>query len=140
MIEHDRLAPSSSLVLLTTCHLERDGIADLLKLVGSAEQALESCEISTLRHIILLQGCTAARRDEISSGMPDWAELLSTVDSVSSPSARNLMIHYLLEGDGFDPDAIVAFPDDDAHYPLGALRCIARHFRDGGSFELLVCR
>lgn len=127
-------------VLLTTCHVHNDGTGDLLKLVASVGAALRNGEVGSLRHIILLQGCTSAERDEIKPQLPPWVELLSTDAKLSSSRARNVMIRHLVENDRFDPDAFVAFPDDDAWYPSGALACVARHFRGPADLQLLLGR
>ena len=127
-------------VLLTTCHVHNDGTGDLLKLVASVGAALRNGEVGSLRHIILLQGCTSAERDEIKPQLPPWVELLSTDAKLSSSRARNVMIRHLVENDRFDPDAFIAFPDDDAWYPSGALACVARHFRGPANLQLLLGR
>src|SRR3954463_8007446 len=98
-----------SIILLTTCHLQNDGIADLLRLIASEESALRNGEIQNLRHIILLQGSTSRQRDQIRTRLPKWAELIASSAAMSSSAARNLMIRHLLEDGAFDPSAIIGF-------------------------------
>jgi hypothetical protein len=129
-----------SAFLLTTCHLQKDGVDDLLRLVGSVDSALPEQALDSLKHIILLQGCSCARRSQIEAQVPQWVRLLSTTRSLSSPAARNAMLDHLLADEGFNPDAFVGFPDDDCWYPPGALACVARHFGTKPDLQLLVSR
>ena len=129
-----------SAFLLTTCHLQKDGVDDLLRLVGSVDSALRQQELDSLQHIILLQGCSSARRSQIEAQLPEWVRLLSTTRSLPSPAARNAMLDHLLADKGFNPDAFVGFPDDDCWYPPGALACVARHFETKPDLQLLVSR
>jgi hypothetical protein len=126
--------------LLTTCQLQKDGVADLLRLVESIDSALRQKELDSLQHIILLQACSSARRSEIEAQVPQWVKLLSTTRSLSSPTARNAMIDHLVADEDFNPDAFVGFPDDDCWYPPGALACVARHFKTKPGLQLLVSR
>jgi hypothetical protein len=126
--------------LLTTCHVGKDGLDDLFRLVASAQTALDNGEVRHLRLIALLQGCSSAECEDVERRMPQWVELLSTEASLSSPAARNALIHHLLKQADYDPAAIVGFPDDDAWYPRGALSCVARHFGDSVDLQLLLCR
>lgn len=126
--------------LLTTCHLQNDGIDDLLRLVASVDAALRAGEVKCLRHIILLQGCTPARCREIETQLPQWVTLISRDGNLSSPAARNLMIGHMLAEASFDPSAFVGFPDDDAWYPTEGLACVARHFSNSPDLQLLLCR
>lgn len=128
-----------SFILLTTCHLQNDGVADLFGLIASEEATLRGNEIARLRHIVLLQGCTAKHCDEIRKQLPNWVEPLSSEQTMSSPAARNVMIRYLLSREAFNRAAIVGFPDDDAWYPEGGLACVARHFRNP-QLQLLLTR
>jgi hypothetical protein len=130
---------ASPIILLTTCHLRNDGVADLLRLIASEDAALRHGEVQRLRHIILLQGSTSKQCDEVRKQLPNWAELMCCEQAMSSPAARNAMIRRLLDGEAFDRAAVVAFPDDDAWYPTGGLACVARHFRDP-QVQLLVTR
>lgn len=131
---------TASGVLLTTCHLQRDGLADLLRLVASVEAASRHGEVDNLRHLILLQGCSRAQRRELAGQLPHWVELLSTQRNLSSPVARNLLIQHLLTDDRFHPGGFVAFPDDDAWYPRGALAYVARIFQGVDDIQVLLCR
>jgi hypothetical protein len=131
---------AASGVLLTTCHLRRDGISDLQRLVASSDAAARTGEVGDLRHLILVQGCSSVERGKLAKQLPDWIDIIATPASLSSPQARNLLIRHLLESDAFDPAAFVAFPDDDAWYPLGALACVARHFAKPSDIQLLLCR
>ncbi|HEY6047708.1 MAG TPA: hypothetical protein VIV07_01540 [Sphingomicrobium sp.] len=126
--------------LLTTCHVQKDGLDDLFRLVGSVEAALGAAEVASLQQIILLQGCDPKRRSEIEPRLPDWVTLLSTERSLSSPTARNAMIDHLLGDESFNPDAFVGFPDDDCWYPAGSLACVAGHFEAQPGLQLLVSR
>ena len=130
-------APSA--ILLTTCHLQNDGVADLLRLIASEANALEAGELDRLRHVVLLQGCNSQQREDLRRELPSWVELLASEESMSSPAARNLMIRYLLADEHFSGSAFVGFPDDDAWYPAAALACVGQHFRNMG-VELLLCR
>ena len=118
------------MILLTTCQLQKDRLADLFRLTASVEPVILDGEVDKLRHIILLQGCTSQQCDEIRIQLPNWVELLSSEKSLSSPAARNAMIRHLLDEEAIDPSAIVGFPDDDAWYPGGSLACVARQFGD----------
>jgi hypothetical protein len=128
-----------SFILLTTCHLRNDGVADLFGLIASEEATLRKSAIPRLRHIVLLQGSTSKQCDEVRKQLPNWAELISSEQTMSSPAARNVMIRHLLGREPFDHAAIVGFPDDDAWYPKGGLACVARHFRDP-QLQLLLTR
>lgn len=125
--------------LLTTCHLRREGLTDLLRLVRSVEAALASGELASLRHVVLLQGCSPAERREIEAQLPEWLELVSTEASLSSSAARNLLIRHIVENGDLQAGSFVGFPDDDAWYPTGALGCVARHFGIS-DVQLLLCR
>lgn len=134
------ITPGRSAALLTTCHLERDGLSDLFRLVGSIQAAIDDSEVEDLRHIILLQGCTSSQKKDLIGQFPPWVELLSTAESLSSPMARNVLIGHLFDRQEFDPYGFIAFPDDDAWYPEGALKCVSRHFRGSGHWQLILAR
>src|SRR6478609_4641328 len=108
------------MILLTTCQLRKDRLADLFRLTASVEAAIRDGEVDELRHVILVQACTSQQCDEIRSQLPKWVELLSSEEAMSSPAARNVMIRHVLDHEAFDPSAIVGFPDDDAWYPGGS--------------------
>ena len=127
------------MILLTTCRLQKHRVADLFRLTASVEAAIVDGEVHKLRHIILLQACKSQQFDEIRSQLPNWVELLSSEEAISSAAARNVMIRHVLDHEAFDPSAIVGFPDDDAWYPGGSLACVARRFRDP-HLQLLVSR
>lgn len=127
-------------VLLTTCHLQKDGLDDLFRLVASVGAALDQQEVASLQHIILLQGCNSTRREEVQRQMPQWVTLLSTQESLSSPAARNAMLEHLRSEGSINPDAFVGFPDDDCWYPRGALACIGAQFETRPLLQLLVSR
>lgn len=127
------------LTLLTTCHLQNDGVAGLLRLLASGEAARRTGEVAKLRHIVLLQGSTSEQCNEVRNQLPNWAELIASESSMSSPAARNEMIRRLTDEHDFDPAEVVAFPDDDAWYPKGSLACVARHFEDP-ELQLLLTR
>jgi hypothetical protein len=112
------------MILLTTCQLQKDRVADLFRLTASVEAAIVDGEVHKLRHIILLQACTSQQCDEIRSELPNWVELLSSEEAISSPAARNVMIRHVLDHGAFDPSAIVGFPDDDACILVAALRAL----------------
>lgn len=114
------------LLLLTTCHLENDGTKDLRRLIESVAAAIAANEISQVRHVVLVQGCREIQAQALRRELPDWVDLLSTDGRLSSPAARNRMIHHLLESGELDANALVGFPDDDAWYPPGALGCIVQ--------------
>ena len=132
-------ATACSFILLTTCHLENDGVADLLRLIASEEATHRESEVARLRHIVLLQGSSGKQCDEVRKQLPNWVELISSEQALSSPAARNVMIRHLLDRQAFDRAAIVGFPDDDAWYPEGGLACVERHFRDP-ELQLLLTR
>lgn len=126
--------------ILTTCHLANDGLEDLTRLVASVRAAVDEGEVGQLRLMALLQGCSTAECSEAARAMPQWVELLPTEASLSSPAARNFLIVQLLEKADFDPTAVAAFPDDDAWYPPGALRCIKESFAERRDSEFLITR
>lgn len=129
-----------TLLLLTTCHLESDGTKDLRRLIDSVAAAIVAQEIAGARHIVLLQGCTKDQAQALGSDLPRWVELLSTERRLSSPAARNRMIDHLWGPGEPDADAVVAFPDDDAWYPPGALGCIVRLFDSSQRPTILLGR
>ena len=138
MVERSMGVPS--VFLLTTCQLETDGTADLRKLVASVASAKRDGGIARLGHIVLLQGCGGADVLDSAGELPKWVDVLTVEERLSSPEARNLMIHHLLARDDFDAEAVIGFPDDDAWYPPGALACVAQQFQSSPELELLLSR
>ena len=133
-------AANSTAVMLTTCHVEYDGIDDLFRLIGSLEAALLAGEVQGLRLLVLLQGCDQGRGAKLAAELPRWVEIDSYPGRLSSSDARNQLLSWLDLGAHRNAPTFVAFPDDDAWYPPGSLGCIATQFARHPSAYLMLAR
>lgn len=82
--------------------------------------------------LLLLRQCA----EDGSIDLPPWVEVSEVTGHLPLSVARNRLI----ESVTVEPDAVVAFPDDDAWYPDGALEHIVHRFQAQPTLDFWFCR
>ena len=77
------------MILLYYLSATENGVVNRFRLTASVEAVILNGEVDKLRHIILLQGCTSQRCDEIRISATGLGGVLSSEEAISSPAARN---------------------------------------------------
>ncbi|GIZ52852.1 hypothetical protein NCCP691_28660 [Noviherbaspirillum aridicola] len=127
------------IVLLTTCDLAGGRSAELLRLLGSVQHAMQAAPL-TIRHYILLQRAPGGPPAELLAAAGDTSCVMAIGDRVSLSRARNLLLCRARQEGALSRALWVAFPDDDAWYPQGVLAEVNGLFSAHGSLALVTCR
>jgi len=118
------------IILFSTTDGRGDRIAMLQRMVASVARFREATGASV--RLLLLRQCA----EDGSIDLPSWVEVSEVTGHLPLSVARNRLI----ESVTVPADAVVAFPDDDAWYPDGALEHIVARFRTQPTLDFWFCR
>lgn len=117
-------------ILISTTDGRGDRPAQLQRMVASVARFRDAS--GTPVRLLLLRQCA----EDGPLSLPSWVEVRDVTGRLPLSVARNRLIETLT----IDDDAVVAFPDDDAWYPDGALDHIVGRFVTEPMLDFWFCR
>lgn len=128
------------ILLISTVDVGSPRMVLFNRMVQSIGNSVETLPDDVLTLCILLQNCSENRLTALRADMPPFVECSSIDRLVPLSVARNLVLRPKLISAGVDADTVVAFPDDDAWYPLKFLAGVISLFRNHADLDFWFCR
>lgn len=125
-----RIGSYPPILLISTTDGRGDRIAMLQRMVASVARFRDVTGAPV--RLLLLRQCA----EDGSIDLPSWVEVSEVTGHLPLSVARNRLIESVTVA----ADAVVAFPDDDAWYPDGALEHIVRQFQTQPTLDFWFCR
>lgn len=120
--------------LITTTDLASGRSFELQRMIASVARFRDAMPHYHVRMLLLFQNVAVQAPPE----MPEWIEVDTCPNRISLSAARNTLLSRVdLSAAG--ERAIVAFPDDDAWYPDGALEALCGLITDDADMDLAFC-
>ncbi|MCX5493767.1 hypothetical protein OSH11_03525 [Kaistia dalseonensis] len=125
-------------VLLTTS-IFRDGLPDVLsRMVASIGEQKGSGALGDITLLLLIQNCTDEQFATVPA-LPDFVVPILHGSIISLSAARNILLRAAFSRGLVEPDALIAFPDDDCWYPSGLLAGIQARFSGAEPLDFFFC-
>jgi hypothetical protein len=128
------------ILLISTADVGSPRMMHFDRMVQSIVDSVKTLPDDTLTLCILLQNCSENRLTRLRADLPAFVESSAIDRLVPLSVARNLLLRPKLAASGVDADTVVAFPDDDAWYPVNFLAGLVSLFRDHTDLDFWFCR
>lgn len=135
-------APAPLFYLFTTTDFLSPRSHELERHIAALRESETELGAGAIRSFILLQRASDADVEAFRQKAPSFMTVVGSPQRMSLSAARNVLLNLFAQeaGDTVSPDAIGAFPDDDAWYPPGALATLRKVFADAPQLDLAFCR
>jgi hypothetical protein len=127
-------------LLISTADVGSSRTVLLDRMVQSIADSLKSLPGDALTLCILLQNCSENQLATLRADLPAFVECSAIDRLVPLSVARNLLLRPKLAAGSVDANTVVAFPDDDAWYPVNFLAGVIALFRDQADLDFWFCR
>lgn len=126
----------SDVLLVTTTNLASNRSHELARLIASVEEFRAQNPACEVKLSILFQNALGLTEPR----MPDWVTSTAIDGLVPLSKARNILLATLDLPTESTTKSIVAFPDDDAWYPRGALEALRDAIVGKPGVDFAFCR
>jgi hypothetical protein len=127
-------------LLISTADVGSSRTELLDRMVQSIVDSVKTLPDDELTLCILLQNCSENRLATLRADLPAFVECSAIDRLVPLSVSRNLLLRPKLAAGSVDVNTVVAFPDDDAWYPMNFLAGVIGLFRDHADLDFWFCR